>query len=102
MQGVTGIREGEAPDAARRRIYGLLDAGFKNWRDRVVWERTGVTQAKVGPCDPPGSSWRDRPSIDRGKGRWLIGDHVAAPGVLSETCFESARVAAEGVLAKPR
>ena len=102
LQGVTGIREGEAPDAARQRIYGLLDAGFKNWRNRVVWERTGVTHAKVGPCDPPGSSWRDRPSIDRGKGRWLIGDHVAAPGVLSETCFESARVAAQGVLAKPQ
>jgi len=102
LQGVTGIRDGEAPDAARQRIYGLLDAGFKNWRDRVLWERKGVTREMVGPCDPPGTSWRDRPSIDRGNGRWLIGDHVAAPGILSETCFESARIAARGVLAALR
>jgi len=35
-----------------------------------------------------------------GRGRWLIGDRVAAPGILAETCFESARIAAELVLAK--
>lgn len=100
LQGVTGINEGETPEAARERIHQLLDGGFKNWRDRVVWRRTGVTHNAVGPADPPGSSWRDRPAIDRGRGCWLIGDRVAAPGILAETCFESARMASEMVLAK--
>lgn len=102
LQGVTGIREGEEPATARERIFGLLDAGFKNWRDRVMWKRPAVTRAAVGPVDLPGTSWRDRPAIDRGGGRWLIGDRVAAPGILAETCFESARTAAESVLAKLR
>ncbi len=100
LQGVTGIRDSESPDEARDRIYALLDAGFAGWRDRVVWQRKGVTRSAVGPCDPPGTSWRDRPAIDRGSERWLIGDRVAAPGVLAETCFESARIAAGLVLAK--
>jgi len=100
LQGVTGIREGESPEDARERIYFMLDAGFKGWRDRVLWKRTGVTHAAVGPADLPGTSWRDRPAIDRGSGRWLIGDRVAAPGVLAETCFESARIGARLALAK--
>ncbi len=102
LQGVTGIREGESPEDARERIYFMLDAGFKSWRDRVVWKRKGVTHAAVGPADPPGATWRDRPAIDRGRGRWLIGDRVAAPGVLAETCFESARIGAGLALAKLR
>ena len=100
LQGVTGIRAGEEPEAARERIYRLLDGGFKHWRERVVWRRIGVTRQAVGPADPPGTSWRDRPAIDRGRGRWLIGDRVAAPGILAETCFESARMGAAMVLAK--
>jgi phytoene dehydrogenase-like protein len=100
LQGVTGIRDGEDPSVARERIHRLLDGAFKNWRDRVVWKRTGVTRAAVGPADPPGTSWRDRPAIDRGRGRWLIGDRVAAPGILAETCFESASRGASLVLAK--
>jgi phytoene dehydrogenase-like protein len=102
LQGVTGVREGEEADAARARIHGLLDAGFKNWRDRVVWQRKGLMRAAAGPADWPGTSWRDRPAIDRGRGRWLIGDRVAAPGVLAETCFESARIASRLVVAKLR
>lgn len=100
LQGVTAIRDGETAERARERILGALDAGFKNWRDRVAWKRTGVTLSNVGACDPPGTTWRDRPAIDRGNSRWLVGDHVAAPGILSETCFESARIAARLAWAK--
>ena len=100
LQGVTGIRPGEEPDVAQERIVAALDAGYKGWRDRVVWKRTGVTHNLVGPSDMPGKTWRDRPAIDRGRGRWLVGSHVAAPGLLAETCFESARTAARMVLAK--
>ena len=38
----------------------------------------------------PGSSWRDRPSVDRGDGVFLAGDMVAAPGCLSEIACASA------------
>jgi len=100
LQGVTGIRPGEEPDVAQERIVAALDAGYKGWRDRVGWKRTGVTHNLVGPSDMPGKTWRDRPAIDRGRGRWLVGSHVAAPGLLAETCFESARTAARMVLTK--
>jgi hypothetical protein len=38
----------------------------------------------------PGSSWRERPAIDRGDGVFLTGDMVAAPGLLSEVSWASA------------
>ena len=40
--------------------------------------------------DLPGTTWRDRPAVDRGYGVYLAGDQVAAPGVLSEVSFTSA------------
>lgn len=43
--------------------------------------------------DLPGTSWRDRPAVDRGDGVYLAGDQVAAPGVLSEVSFNSALAA---------
>ena len=39
--------------------------------------------------DLPGTTWRDRPAVDRGDGVFLAGDQVAAPGVLSEVAFAS-------------
>ncbi|MFD9241902.1 FAD-dependent oxidoreductase, partial [Streptomyces sp. NPDC059556] len=42
--------------------------------------------ARAGPA-PRG---RDRPAVDRGDGVYLVGDQVAAPGVLSEVSFTSA------------
>jgi hypothetical protein len=38
----------------------------------------------------PGTTWRDRPAIDRSDGTFLCGDQVAAPGCLSEVSFASA------------
>ncbi len=100
LQAVAGIGEGEAVDTARGRIEAAMDVGYKGWRNRAVWQRKGVTRNTVGPCEMPGTTWRDRPAIDRGHGRWLIGSHVAAPGILAETCFESAKTAAVMVLSK--
>jgi hypothetical protein len=40
--------------------------------------------------DLPGTTWLDRPAIDRGYGVWLTGDQVAAPGLLCEVSFHSA------------
>jgi hypothetical protein len=45
---------------------------------------------RSGALDLPGTTWRDRPAIDRGGGVSLCGDQVAAPGCLSEVSFASA------------
>ena len=95
-----GVRPGETASQATERIEGVLDRSFPDWRSRLTWRRTGVVDGGAGPADPPGTSWRDRPAIDRGSGVWLAGDKVAAPGILSEASFESARLAAEAAVAK--
>ncbi|WP_234440941.1 FAD-dependent oxidoreductase [Streptomyces scabiei] len=71
----------------------LLDLGFPGWRDRVTWRREATANGRTGAVDPPGTSWRDRPAVDRGDGVYLAGDEVAAPGVLSEVSFNSALAA---------
>lgn len=68
----------------------LLDLGFPGWREREVWRREAVSNGRTGALDRPGTTWRDRPAIDRGDGVYLVGDEVAAPGVLSEVSFTSA------------
>ncbi|MCX4982436.1 NAD(P)-binding protein [Streptomyces sp. NBC_00572] len=68
----------------------LLDLGFAGWRERTVWRRESVSQGRTGAVDLPGTTWRDRPAVDRGDGVYLVGDQVAAPGVLAEVSFTSA------------
>ncbi|MFF5787228.1 NAD(P)-binding protein [Streptomyces sp. NPDC012693] len=68
----------------------LLDLGFPGWRERTVWRRESMSQGRTGAVDRPGTTWRDRPAVDRGDGVYLVGDQVAAPGVLSEVSFTSA------------
>lgn len=100
LQAAAGLREGEELAAAVARIECVLDLGFRDWRERVTWTRRGLSDGGAGASDPPGASWRDRPAIDRGNGRWLVGDRVAAPGLLSEVAFESARIAARAAAEK--
>lgn len=68
----------------------LLDLGFPGWRDRTVWRREAVAAGRTGAVDLPGTTWRDRPAIDRGNDVYLVGDQVAAPGLLAEVSFNSA------------
>ncbi|TXS55739.1 NAD(P)-binding protein [Streptomyces sp. t39] len=68
----------------------LLDLGFPGWRERTEWRRASLATGRTGAVDPPGTTWRDRPAIDRGDGVYLAGDQVAAPGLLSEVAFNSA------------
>ncbi|TLS41242.1 FAD-dependent oxidoreductase [Streptomyces montanus] len=83
-----------APDDARAvgiaRAEELLDLAFAGWRDRVTWRREALAVGRTGAVDLPGTSWRDRPAVNRGGGVYLAGDQVAAPGVLSEVSFNSA------------
>ncbi|MFF7842826.1 NAD(P)-binding protein [Streptomyces ossamyceticus] len=80
----------------------LLDLGFPGWRDRVTWRREATSNGRTGAVDLPGTSWRDRPAVDRGDGVYLAGDRVAAPGVLSEVSFNSALAAVSLALGRHR
>lgn len=97
VQAMAGVRDKETTEAAQARILETLDAAFRGWRDRVRWERRGVVDGGTGAVDLPGTCWRDRPAVRRGRDRWLVGDRVAAPGVLSEVSFFSARQAGQEV-----
>ncbi|MER6016422.1 FAD-dependent oxidoreductase [Streptomyces bluensis] len=86
-----GPRESRAAGVARAER--LLDLGFDGWRERVTWRREATANGRTGAVDLPGTTWRDRPAVDRGDGVYLAGDQVAAPGVLSEVSFNSALAA---------
>ena len=75
---------------AAARMETLLDAALEGWRDRRTWRRDQVAKGRTGALDLPGTTWRDRPAIDRGDGVYLAGDSVAAPGLLGEVAVTSA------------
>jgi len=90
VQAQLPVRPGETTEAAALRLDRLLDTGLPEWRERETWRRRQRMTARSGPLDRPGTSWRDRPAIDRGDGVYLAGDMVAAPGLLSEVSWASA------------
>jgi hypothetical protein len=92
------IRPGESADDAGARLEALLDIAFEEWRERTTWRRRQVMDGRSGALDFPGTTWRDRPAIDRGDGVFLCGDQVAADGCLSEVSFASAIEAGSGAL----
>ena len=75
---------------AVRRAEALLDCGFERWRERETWRRRSMLEGSTEPSICPGTTWHDRPGIDRGGGVFLCGDSVAAPGLLSEVAWASA------------
>ncbi|MFE9398375.1 phytoene desaturase family protein [Streptomyces flavidovirens] len=87
-----------APEEARAdgiaRAERLLDLGFPGWRERVTWRREALAAGRTGALDRPGTTWRDRPAVNRGDGVFLAGDQVAAPGLLAEVAFNSGLEAA--------
>lgn len=95
IQSQMPIRPGETPDDAALRLEELLDRSFDDWRERVTWRRRQVMDGRSGALDFPGTTWEDRPAIDRGEGVFLCGDQVAAPGCLSEVSLASAIAAAQ-------
>jgi phytoene dehydrogenase-like protein len=89
-----GARPGEALAEGVARLESLLDASFAGWRGREAWRRHSLVEGQTGAVDLPGTTWRDRPAIDRGGGVALCGDMVAAPGHLAEISWASALEAA--------
>jgi hypothetical protein len=100
VQGHMPIRPHEDADEAAQRLERLLDISFEGWRERVTWRRRQVMDGRSGALDRPGTTWRDRPAIDRGDGVYLCGDQVAAPGCLAEVSFASAIEAGSLALAR--
>jgi phytoene dehydrogenase-like protein len=88
-----GMRPGESLPSAVGRAEGLLDAGFEGWRERERWRRHAKIDGESGAVDLPGTSWADRPAISRGGGVYLVGDMVAAPGLLAEVSVTAALTA---------
>ncbi len=93
FQCCAGLREGEALSAGLERIHSVPDLSLPDWRSRSRWQLKGMTE-EAGAAHLPGTSWRDRPRVARGGDRWLAGDCVSAPGLLSEVSFASAWQAA--------
>lgn len=100
VQAQLPLRPGEPVEACERRLEALLDCGLGDgWRERVTFRRRMLLDDRSGAVDHPGTSWRDRPAVVRGGGRFLAGDSVAAPGLLSDPAVTSAVEAARGALA---
>ncbi len=102
IQAQMPIRPGETAEEAGVRLERFLDQSLAgDWRERETWRRRQVMDARSGALDLPGSSWRDRPAVDRGDGVFLAGDMVAAPGLLAEvswaSAIEASRLAVEAV-----
>jgi phytoene dehydrogenase-like protein len=90
VQAQMPVRPGESTEQASARLENLLDATMTDWRERETWRRRQVMDSRSGALDLPGSTWRERPAVDRGDGVFLAGDMVAAPGLLSEVSWASA------------
>jgi hypothetical protein len=77
------------------RLEAIADQALPGWRERRTHRLESLANARTGAVDFPGTSWRDRPAIDRGDGVYLVGDRVAAPGLLSEVSLNSGVRAAQ-------
>jgi len=93
VQAQVGLRPEEALDACIARAERLLDAGWRDWRDRETWRRRLKVTDDSGAVDLPGTTWRDRPSIDRGHDVHVVTDMSAAPGSLTEVPHAAALMA---------
>lgn len=85
------FKPSQSADDARARIEDVFDHAFPHWRQRVAFRRQMNVAGRTGAVDYPGQSWRDRPGIEQAQGVFLVGDSVAAEGLLSEVSFSSAR-----------
>jgi len=95
------IRPDESADQACLRLERLIGLAMPDWRDRETWRRRTVMEGRTGALDLPGTTWADRPAVDRGDGVFVAGDMMASPGLLSEVAsgsgLEAARLAVEAL-----
>jgi hypothetical protein len=92
------IRPDESADQACLRLERLIDQAMPDWRERETWRRRTVMDRRTGALDFPGTTWADRPAVDRGGGVFVAGDMMASPGLLSEVAWGSGVEAARGAV----
>ncbi|GAA3488717.1 MULTISPECIES: NAD(P)-binding protein [Streptomyces] len=102
VQAQLPVADGRPRSTGVARAERLLDLGFPGWRERVTHRSEALATGRTGAVDLPGTTWRDRPAVDRGDGVYLAGDQVAAPGLLAEVSFNSALEAASLALRAAR
>lgn len=106
FQAQLGVAADVAATTAFARIDRTLDLVLSpaggDLRRTERWRSERVVEGASGAVDPPGTTWRDRPGIERSTGVFLAGDMVAAPGLLSEVSVNSAVRAAQLALAERR
>jgi phytoene dehydrogenase-like protein len=90
VQSQAGLLPGETLDEGVARLEALLDSAYRDWRGRETWRRRLTVTDESGALDLPGTTWHDRPRGDRGDGVHVVGDMVAAPGLLSEVTHHAA------------
>jgi hypothetical protein len=100
IQSQAGLRPGEDLAHAVTRLENLLDTAYTGRRDRQTWRRQLSLTGETGALDLPGTTWRGRPTGDRGDGVHIAGDMVAAPGLLSEVSHQSAVMAVARLTAR--
>ncbi|MBE3000416.1 NAD(P)-binding protein [Nocardiopsis sp. HNM0947] len=100
VQAQMPVRPGERRAEVVERLEGFLDTALPGWGDRVTWRREQEARGRSGALDLPGTTWRDRPAVDRGGGVYLAGDSVAAPGLLGEVSITSAVAAVNAALSR--
>jgi phytoene dehydrogenase-like protein len=95
IQSSAPMREGETQEQATSRLERSLDDLVPDWRAHIAWRRAALATDATGAIDPPGTQWHARPAIAQGNDVYLVGDYVAAPGMLAEVSFASALQAAK-------
>ncbi|GAB2889148.1 NAD(P)-binding protein [Streptomyces mayteni] len=78
---------------AEARVRRLLDHAWPGWHAAVEWHRSAVRTDCTGAVDLPGTTWHDRPVVDRGGRLAVATDQSAAPGLLAEVGITAARMA---------
>ncbi len=101
IQAQMPIRPDESADQACLRLERLIELAMPDWRERETWRRRTVMDRRSGALDLPGTTWADRPAVDRGNGVFVAGDMMASPGLLSEVAWgsgvEAAKLAVEAL-----
>lgn len=95
IQMVAACAPNERKADAERRVQQLLDQAWPEWRAAVQWHRSAIRTHCTGALDLPGTTWRDRPAINRGGALAVATDQSAAPGLLAEVAITSAQLAVQ-------
>jgi phytoene dehydrogenase-like protein len=98
LQAQTGLAPHETLADGIAQLEHVLDLAYPRWRERLVWRKQYELDGRTGALDLPGTTWRDRPAIERADGVYLVGDMVAAPGFLSEVSHASALEAVDAIV----